>query len=97
MNPIKFMKKLFISTYAVEVCKHLHELDIKHCCGCQVKNSKFECLMLTEDETIHYRQTRTKQSKIQLKWSECIEKGQNGTLKDVKSTNEKAFMTRRLD
>ena len=22
MNPIKFLKKLFISTYAVEVCKH---------------------------------------------------------------------------
>ena len=46
------MKKQFISTYAVEVCKHLHDIDIKHCCGCQVKNSNVQCLMLTEDEKI---------------------------------------------
>ena len=52
MNPIKFMKKLFISTYALEVCRHIHDLDMKHCCGCRVKNSNVTCLMLTEDEKI---------------------------------------------
>ena len=52
MNAIKLINKLFISTYAVELCKHLHQLDMQHCCGCQVKNSHVECLMLTEDEKI---------------------------------------------
>ena len=52
MDPFKFMKKLFISAYAVEVCKLIHEIDIKNCCGCRQSFGKMDCLMLTEDEKI---------------------------------------------
>ena len=52
MDPNMFMRKLFISTYALEVWKHIHDFDIKHCCACRVKNSNVKCLMLTEDEKI---------------------------------------------
>jgi len=51
MDPFNFMKKLYISTYAVEVCKQLHQIDIDQCCGCKQTEGK-ECLMLTEDEKI---------------------------------------------
>ena len=52
MDSFTFMRKQFISTYAVEVCKHLYEIDLKTCCGCRLPNTNVECLMLTEDEKI---------------------------------------------
>lgn len=51
MNTKSLTKKLFISTYAVEVCRYLNEIDVKHCCGC-IQNRNTQCLMLSEDEKI---------------------------------------------
>ena len=51
MNTKTLMKKLFVSTYAVEVCRNLNEIDVKHCCCC-IQKRNTECLMLWEDEKI---------------------------------------------
>ena len=46
------MKKILITTYAVEFCKHLCELVMRHCCGCRNALRGDDCLTLTEDEKI---------------------------------------------
>ena len=51
MDPFTLTEKLFVSTYAVEICKQLHRIDIDQCCGCKL-TERSECLMLTEDEKI---------------------------------------------
>jgi len=51
MDPFTLTEKLFVSTYAVEICKQLHRIDIDQCCGCKL-TERLECLMLTEDEKI---------------------------------------------
>ena len=50
MDPVKFMEKLFISTYAV--CRELNLIDLQNCCGCKTSSSSTGCMMLQEDEKI---------------------------------------------
>ena len=35
MDPFTYMKKILIATYGVEVCKHIRQLVMRHCCGCR--------------------------------------------------------------
>jgi len=51
MDPYTIAEKLYISTYAVEVCRHLIHIDIERCCGCKLDKT-VECLMLSEKEKI---------------------------------------------
>ena len=52
MDPFVFIKKLFISGYAVEVCRELNLIDLQNCCGCKTSSSSTSCMMLPEDEKI---------------------------------------------